>query len=209
MQGNNKSNFWKVIVLVVALIVLGISTTYAYFTTQLSGNPSTTSLTSGNLKIETNLESVSAINNRNIRLINETDKTTSAEKVSFYVKNTSESTVDAKYYIYLKEITLTKNLYSDYFKWELVQNGIVVGSGNFGTATRTNAVNSEEANNVSTTAEDITLSAEPLLLNKNTNDNIIFRVWLENDENVNQISLTNGGFAGKLYLEAFPVSSNS
>lgn len=209
MKEESKSNFSKVIVLVVALIVLGISTTYAYFTNKLSGTPSTTSLTSGNIKIETNLESVSAINNKKIKLINEADKETSAEKVTFYIKNTAESNVDAKYYVYLKEITLSKNLYSNYFKWELLQNGSVVGSGDFGSATRTDTATAGEADNVSTTAADIALNAEALPLSKNTSDTIIFRVWLENDENTNQISLTNGSFTGKLYLEAVPVSSNS
>lgn len=209
MKEKNKSNFSKVIVLVVALIVLGISTTYAYFTAKVSGTPTKTTLTSGNLKIETNLESVSAINNTNMRLINASDKATSAEKVTFYVKNTADSTVNANYYIYLKGITLSKNLYSNYFKWELLCNDTVVGSGTFASATRTDTVTSGEADNVSTSAADITLNTEAIVLEKNTSDTIVFRVWLENDNNTNQINLTKGSFAGKLYLEAVPVASNS
>ena len=208
MKEKNTSNYTKVIILVVALIVLGISTTYAYFTSQITGGPSTTILKAGNLKIETNLESVSAINNTKIKLINENDKATSAEKVTFYVKSTAESTVDAKYYLYLKDISLSKNLYSNYFKWELLQNNEIVGSGTFGTATRTDTATSGEAENVSTTAADIALNKEALSLAKNSNDTIIFRIWLENDETINQIDLTNGSFSGRLYLEAVPVSSN-
>lgn len=209
MKEKNENNFSKVIILVVALIVLGISTTYAYFTAKITGEPTTTILKAGNLKIESNLESVSAINNTKIRLIDASDKATSAEKVTFYVKSTSSSTVDAKYYIYLKDITLTKNLYSNYFKWELLRNGVVINSGSFDNATRTSAINSGEANNVSTTAEDIALNSEAITLAKNTSDTIVFRVWLENDSAANQIELTNGSFSGKLYLEAVPVSSNS
>lgn len=209
MKEKNGNNFSKVIILVVALIVLGISTTYAYFTARITGEPTTTSIKAGNLKIESNLESVSAINNTKIRLIDESEKTTSAEKVTFYVKSTSDSTVDAKYYIYLKDIKLTKNLYSNYFKWELLKNGVVINSGNFGSAIRTNAITDGEANNVSTTAEDIALNSEAITLAKNTSDTIVFRIWLENDSNINQIELTNGSFSGKLYLEAVPVSSNN
>lgn len=209
MVEKNKSNFVKVIVLVVALIILGISSTYAYFTTVITGTPNTTTLKAGKLDIDTNLSSVSAINNTRLFLIDAADKASDAESVSFYVQSTSDSTVSAKYYIYLKEISISKNLYSSYFKWELLQNGTVVGSGNFASATRTSASSSTEASNVSTTAADITLTSNALTLATNSKDNLIFRLWLENDASVNQIELTEGSFSGKLYLEAVPVSSNN
>lgn len=209
MKEKNTSNYTKVIVLVVALIVLGISTTYAYFTSVITGTPSTTTLKAGNLKIETNLDSVSAINNTKIKLIDASAKTTAAEKVTFYVKSTADTTVDAKYYIYLKDISLSKNLYSNYFKWELLQNNEIVGSGTFGNATRTDTATTGEASNVVTTAADIALNTNALTLAKNTSDTVVFRIWLENDNAVNQIDLTEGSFAGRLYLEAVPVSSNN
>lgn len=204
---NNKRNFSKVMVLVVALIVLAVSVSYAFFTARITGTPIKTVVKAGNLKIDTNLESVSAINNLKIKLIDASAKETSAEKVSFYVKNATDSTVDAKYYIYLRDITLTKNLYSNYFKWELVKNGTVINSGTFANATRTDTATSGEASNVSTTAADITLTKDAITIAKNTNDNLIFRIWLENDAVANQIELTNGSFSGRLYLEAVPVSS--
>lgn len=204
---NNKRNFSKVMVLVVALIVLAVSVSYAFFTARITGTPIKTVVKAGNLKIDTNLESVSAINNLKIKLIDASAKETSAEKVSFYVKNAADSTVDAKYYIYLRDITLTKNLYSNYFKWELVKNGTVINSGTFANATRTDTATSGEASNVSTTAADITLTKDAITIAKNTNDNLIFRIWLENDAVANQIELTNGSFSGRLYLEAVPVSS--
>lgn len=207
-EKSNRNNLVKVIVLVVALIVLGISTTYAYFTSTITGGANTTTLKAGKFTIDTDLETVSAINNTKLNLVNAEDKATKAESVSFYVKSTSDSTIDAKYYIYLKEITLSKNLYSNYFKWELLQNNVVVGSGTFGDAVRTDAATTGEADNVATTAADLSLNTEALTLAKNTSDTIIFRIWLENDETVNQIDLTNGSFAGKLYLEAVPASNN-
>lgn len=208
MKKNNKSNISKVIVLVVALIILGVSVTYAYFTAQISGKPTQTTIKAGTLKIETNLESVGSINNTQMKLIDAANKETEAESVSFYVKNSSESTVTAKYYIYLKDIAISKNLYSTYFKWELLQNGNVVGSGTFADTVRKDTPNTGEAANIITTAEDMTLNKDAISLITNKSDSLEFRVWLENDANVNQIDLANANFEGKLYLEAVPGTKN-
>lgn len=202
-----KSGFAKVVVLVFALIVLAISLTYAYFTANISGTPSTTTLKSGNLVVETDLESANAINNSKMSLINESAKEESSDKVTFYVTNTKDSTVSAKYYIYLDDITLTKNLYSEYLKWELLKNDSVIYSGTFKNAIRTSDVTSGEADNVSTTAEKIQLNTEALTLDINSTDNLVFRMWLENDPDVNQLSLTEGAFAGRLYIEAVPLTN--
>jgi len=194
MKENTKRNLTKIIVLVVALIVLAVSATYAYFAAVISGTPSQTTLSAGNLKIETNLNSASAINNPQLQLINASDKSTKAETVSFYVKNTSSSTVSAKYYIYLKDISLSSNLRSKYLKWELLRGTTSVATGTFVNATS------------STT--QIQLNTTALNIAKNTTDNLVFRLWLENDASTNQTSLMNGSFSGKLYLEATPVSVN-
>lgn len=208
-NGNNKSHFSKIIVLVVSLIVLGISGTYAYYTTTIKGSPSTTRATSGSLKITSSLESASAINNTKIKLIDAADKEIGADKVNFTVTNATDATVSAKYYVYLKNITLSKNLYSSYFKWELVRNGVIVGSGTFAEAIRTSAESVNETSNVITQANDILLHQTALDLGIGQTDTLVFKMWLENDENVNQIDLTNGSFSGRLYLEAVPVSENN
>ena len=143
-----------------------------------------------------------------MRLINNSEKETKAEKVTFTVTSLEESTVDGEYYIYLKDILLSKNLYTSYLHWELVQNGVVKASGDFSdvASKRTDTPTANEADNVMTSISEIKLNETGLHLNKGTKDTLIFRMWLEDDSNVNQIDLTNGSFAGRLYLEAFPVS---
>ena len=207
-KNENKKNFFKVLVLVVALIILGVSVTYAYFTSLITGDAEETSAQAGNLQIETNLETVAEINNTKLRLINSTDIEANAENVSFYVKNTSTSTVNADYFIYLTDITLSKNLYSNYFKWQLLKDDEILASGDFASVDRTDTPQTDEANNVTTTIENIQLNTEAIRLPVNTTQNLSLRMWLENDENVNQINLINGNFSGKLYLEAVPVSVN-
>jgi hypothetical protein len=201
---SNKSGILKVLVLVVSLVVLAFSATYAYYTTSITGDSSETVLKSGKLEITTNLESVSAINNSNIILINASEKEEKADSVTFYISNPSTSTIDAKYYVYLTDINLSKNLYSEYFKWELLKNDEVVNSGTFKNASRKTEISEDEENNVLTTSEDIQLNSSALYISPNTTDTLVFRLWLENDDSKNQIELTEGSFSGKLYLEAVP-----
>lgn len=207
MKEKKKNSLAKVMILVVSLIVIGVSGTYAYYTLSMS-DPSTTSAKSGVFKVESSLETTNAINNNKIRLINNIEKEIKAEKVIFTVTSKSESTIDGEYYIYLKDILLSKNLYTKYLHWELVKNNVVEASGDFADAAskRTDTPVANEADNVVTSISEMKLNETPLHLNKNSKDTLIFRLWLENDPNVNQIAITNGSFAGRLYLEAFPVS---
>ena len=191
---NKKKNITKVLVLVVSLIVIGISGTYAYYTLAMTGEATKTTAKSGVFKIISSLDTANAVNNTKLKLIEPTEKEVKAEKVTFTVTSKDESTIDGQYFIYLKNITLSKNLYSKYLKWELLQNGEIKDSGTFEDAVRTDTV------------ANIKLNKEALQITKKTTDTLIFRMWLENDENVNQISLTEGSFAGRLFLEAFPVS---
>lgn len=202
-----KNSFAKVMILVVSLIVIGVSGTYAYYTISMS-EPSKTSAKAGVFKVESSLETTSAINNSKIRLIDNAEKEVKAEKVTFTVTSLSESTVDGEYYIYLKDILLSKNLYTNYLHWELLQNNVVKASGDFGdvASKRTDTPVAGEADNVVTSISEIKLNETGLHLNKGTKDTLIFRMWLENDPDVNQIAITNGSFAGRLYLEAFPIS---
>lgn len=208
MNTKKKKGFAKIMLLVVSLIVVGVSGTYAYYTNTMTGGPSETKVKSGVFKVTSSLESANAINNTKMRLIDSTEKEVKAEKVTFTVTSTNESTVNGKYFIYLRDVTLSKNLYTNYLKWELVQNDTIIAEGNFqdAAAYRTDTPNANEQDNVLTSLSDIKLTTDALDLTKNTTDTLIFRMWLENDKDVNQIALTNGSFAGRLYLEAYPVS---
>ncbi len=205
---NSKKNLVKVMILVVALIVLTVSGTYAYFTTKFTGAPSTTKVTSGIFKVESSLESVSAINNIKLRLIDYEERATKAEKLTFTVTSPLDSTVAGEYFVYLKDIELSKNLYSSYFKWELLQDGTMVANGSFDEAVRKNTADPLEEDNVLTEANDIQLNTTAILLPKHETQTLEFRLWLENSTTEDQIDLINGSFSGRIYLEAIPVSEN-
>ncbi len=204
---NNKKHMLKIMIFVFSIIILGFSGTYAYFTTAFIGEPSKTQITSGVFKITSSLENVSAINNKNILFINENQRSTHAEKLTFTITSTSESNVDGTFDLYLKDINLSKNLYSSYLKWELLKGTEIIEQGDFSTANREDTPNDGEKNNVMTRVSDIKITKNPIPIKKNTTETLVFRMYLLNDENVNQIALTEGSFNGRLYLEAIPVSS--
>lgn len=212
-EKNDKRNLFKVLVLVLALVVLGISTTYAYYTAVLT-NPEDDGdvLQAGNLDITTTLTSTaSAINVNKLMLINDDEKKDKAQKVEFSITSGDSSTVDATYKILLKELQLSKNLKSADFKWELVKKGTEntetqIAHGDFSSVTFTTEETDEHK---LVSANDLELTKENgQTLTKKTTDNLIFRIWLQNNPNVNQINLTNGSFSGKLFIEAVPVSAH-
>ena len=222
MKTNNKSYVVRTLVLVFSLIILGISLTYAYFTLQIEGDPTDSNIATAKLIIDSNLKEAAAINNLNLSLISKTEKSEKADKVEFYIQNNSTGGISAKYFVYLTDISITKNLYSEYFKWELVKEGTegetIINQGTFDVKniTRTDEAGEDEDPRIETTIMDIPLNTVGddgevvgIVLNNKAKDNLIFRIWLENDEVNNQLSLTSGSFSGKLYFEAIPYKPAS
>lgn len=208
-ENEMKNQAIKIGIFVVAIVVLGVSLSYAFYTALLSGNADIDNTSAARLDLTSTLNDTPAINNTKLELIDPSKKDTLAEKVEFSVTNANTSTVNGKYFVYLTDIHVTRNLYSKYFKWELVRitntGESLIESGNFSTVTRVGAPVDGEANNVMTTVEDIGLNKVALQIPKNTTDSFIFRLWIENDPDANQIDLTEGTFQGKLKIEASPV----
>lgn len=207
---NVKNQLIKISILVIAIVVLGVSLSYAYYSANKTGNGIIDERTAAKLDLTTTLTNAPNISNMKLTLIEKENIKTDAEKVAFTVTNANTSTVNGKYFIYLTNIKLSKNLYSSYFKWQLVRvtssGENIVASGNFANASekRSDTPVAGESNNVITTLEDISLNSNVLTIAPNTTDSLVFRIWLENDPNVVQNELTSGSFEGKLKLEATP-----
>lgn len=210
---NSSKNLGRIFVLVVSLIVIGVSASYAYFVTNIIGKPTQSTISSGKFEVTSSLEDANAIKDLSLTLINPEEITTKAKSLNFNVVSTSLSTIDAKYHIFLRGITLSKNLYSTDFKWSLsnsdcTEGNCILASGDFSSAERVDVASMEESPNVLTTVKDIQLTTDAILLQKNTTQNLVFRIWLQNDANRNQIGLTNGSFEGKLSISAIPAEMN-
>ena len=205
----NKKDIYKSVsfmcMFVLLIVVAGITISYAYYTLNMRGSTTTDTNQAANLNITTTLTGTTAINTSNLVLIDGTDLS-KAEKVSFSVTNNTDSTVDAKYTINLIDMSLTQNLFSKYFKWALVMNGDTTNKivGDF--QDETGVIQEGETSTTSQTVATKNLITEEnaLPLAIGATDTIDFYIWLQDDDNVNQIYLTSGTFSSKLSLNAFP-----
>lgn len=205
----NKKDIYKSVsfmcMFVLLIVVAGITISYAYYTLNMRGSTTTDTNQAANLNITTTLTGTTAINTSNLVLIDGTDLS-KAEKVSFSVTNNTDSTVDAKYTINLIDMSLTQNLFSKYFKWALVINGDTTNKivGDF--QDETGVIQEGETSTTSQTVATKNLITEEnaLPLAIGATDTIDFYIWLQDDDNVNQIYLTSGTFSSKLSLNAFP-----
>lgn len=205
----NKKDIYKSVsfmcMFVLLIVVAGITISYAYYTLNMRGSTTTDTNQAANLNITTTLTGATAINTSNLVLIDGTDLS-KAEKVSFSVTNNTDSTVDAKYTINLIDMSLTQNLFSKYFKWALVINGDITNKivGDF--QDETGVIQEGETSTTSQTVATKNLITEEnaLPLAIGATDTIDFYIWLQDDDNVNQIYLTSGTFSSKLSLNAFP-----
>lgn len=208
---SNKRQITKVLILVVALMVIAFSGTYAYFTNNFVGKPTTTTAISGVFDVESSLETTSTIQNRRMVLIHVNDtqdqREELADKLTFTVTSTENSTVDGEFNLFLKDIKLSKNLYSKYLKWELLKGNEIINSGDFANVERVDTPVEDEEDKAVTDVKIFQLNKETLSLPKNTTQNFTFRMYLLDDPTRNQIELTNGSFNGRLYLEAVPISA--
>lgn len=204
-----KKQITKIGVLVFAIVIIGISLSYAYYSANISGKGEIPSTNAARLDLTSTLTDSKAINNPKLTLIDASAVKEMAEKVEFSVTNADTSTVNGKYYVYLTDVHITKNLYSKYFKWELVRvtSNIEsqVSTGDFTNAVRMGSIVEGEDEKVLTDIEDIGLNKVALQIEPGNTDQYIFRLWLENDPVNNQIELTEGSFQGKLKIEATPT----
>ena len=193
-------------VLVVSIIVIGISLSFAYFTMSIQGSSDTGNNQAAILNVTTTLTTADAINATSLAIIDGSEYLTKAESIEFTVTNNTDSNVNALYTINMTDITISKNMLSQYFKWALVINS---DTGNAITGSFQDLSLADEGN---TDTSTVTIGSKVLISDENARslsigatDTITLYLWLENDNNVDQLYLTNGTFSGKLSLNATPV----
>ena len=184
-------DFKKHLVLYISVVVILISITftisYAYFAAKINGKGEETKVTAGILDLD--FATSSYINLADMLLIDSDEVSAKAPHTDFVVKHKSTSTVSTKYNLYLTELNISDNFKSNYLKWQLIKDGNVLYTGDF-----KNAVNNEDLL--------LTTTPQELSITKTAGDSYALRIWLENDPNVNQISLTNGSLTAKVKVVA-------
>lgn len=208
---NDKKLVISASILVVSICIIAFSLTWAYFTIGNSGSEQINNNKTAILNVDSDLKNASAINETEMSLIDQANIEDDAKKVTFDVVNQDTSNVNAKYIVKLVDYSITKNLSSKYFKWKLVVNpgdSEQVFNGNFlqtDIPEGTKLTGNEIDDKVSGLEKELITEDEALTLNVGDSNNLVFYVWLENDDANDQIYLTNGEFRGKLSLEAYPV----
>ena len=183
------ATFIVYVIAVLLMVVVTVSGSYAWFTANVNNNGTVyeTIINSGSLSLAFENSQYFTVND--MIIISQEEVETSAPKSTFDVKNNGNKI--AKYDLYFNT-TLTNNLISHDFKWELLIGGEVVNSGDFSSIT--------PAQTTSTSAS-IKLTNEPITINPDNTDSCVLRVWLQ-EEDYNQISLTEGSMTGNVSLTA-------
>ena len=112
----------RIIVFVLAIVIFGVSTSYAYYVANIKGQANVDESKTATLNVITTLENAPAISASKMSIINASDYLTKAQKVDFSITNETTSNVKAKYTLKLVEMSITKNLSSKYFKYAVIVN---------------------------------------------------------------------------------------
>lgn len=197
------------IIVIMLVITMGIGISYAFYMIGMTGRSDVSQSTAAVLNLTTTLEQVDRINTDKLQLTEITNNNYAevvTDKVTFTVTNESSSNVNGKYNLYLKELALTRNLSSQYFKWAAVVSGTnsKIVTGNFLDTTNLGVEGNTNRIVVSNLTKTLIDDANALTLAPGQTDTVTFYIWLEN-ANVDQLYLTNGSFSGKLAIDAVPV----
>ncbi len=216
-KNSTKNTFFnfamRITIFVLAIVIFGVSTSYAYYVANIKGQASVDESKTAVLNVTTTLENAPAISASKMTIINAADYLTKAQKVDFSITNQSTSNVKAKYTLKLVEMNITKNLSSKYFKYAVIVNAgkstEKTYTGNFldekNIAPEKTSVTKDNPETVKGLTKNLIDEDNALILNIGATDTLSFYIWVENDDAVDQLYLTNGNFSAKLSVDAYPV----
>lgn len=182
------------IMLVLSIIVVGISTSYAYFKASIIGNSTQTHIKSDTFDIKSTLDKTSSLSFSNMKLIDESEIGTLAQVLTFDIKSLANNSNKGYFDIYIKDMTISNNLISEYFKYQILLDNKLITTGNFkaitaGVGTQTSVSKYVLKNNIA--------------FNDGNNHTVKVRFYLLNDNNVNQINLMNSTVNFKVGINAY------
>lgn len=188
-KNGNKSYILAMIIGVLCLIVIIATATYAYFTSDITGNGGSVSVTTANSSLTI---TESKINVSNAAPILEATKDTKALSNTFTI-GLGKETPNACYTLSLEIDNIGENLKNEWFKYELVKDNSVLKSGDFSGLTY-------DANGKSS----IQFVQNQELSSSNKSNTYTLRLWLEHSENDDQSYILKGDeqtrtFNGHIY----------
>lgn len=187
MDNMTKRNVLGAIILTLSLVIIGVSTSYAYFTNgveELRPENQGVSVSSGGL--EMTFSTSQYIKASAATLTTESAVVAGSNFTGFTIELPTSGIVDnGSYTVFLTDINMTDNFKSPYLKWALYTGSTKVTNGDFSGVTITNG----KANDILLASGNISKGA-PVTYK-------LF-IWLENDPNENQISLLDGSISARV-----------
>lgn len=187
-------------IFVVSLLILGISLTYAFFETDISSNFTETKFTTGTFSMDTNLTDASVINATNMTLLNTDEVESKSEKINFTAQ--AKNNANAKFNIYLKNITISSNMIDSSFKWQLLADNKVISSGDFSDITKNGKLSTSKTSTNLIKYYDTYYLTKTGKFNGNNEMNFEIRLYLLNSS-VDQSSLIDGTFEASAAIEGY------
>mgnify|MGYP004508880323 FL=1 len=187
-------------IFVVALLILGISLTYAFFETNISNDFTETKFTTGTFSMDTNLTDASVINASNMTLLNTNEVESKSEKINFTAQ--AKNNNNAKFNIYLKNITISSNMIDSSFKWQLLADNKVISSGDFSDITKNGKLSTSKTSTDLVKYYDTYYLKKAGNFNGNNEMNFEIRLYLLNSS-VDQSSLIDGTFSSSAAIEGY------
>ena len=187
-------------IFVVALLILGISLTYAFFETDISNDFTETKFTTGTFSMDTNLTDASVINASNMTLLNTNEVESKSEKINFTAQ--AKNNNNAKFNIYLKNITISSNMIDSSFKWQLLADNKVISSGDFSDITKNGKLSTSKTSTNLIKYYDTYYLTKAGKFNGNNEMNFEIRLYLLNSS-VDQSSLIGGTFSSSAAIEGY------
>lgn len=180
----------KKIFFVVALflIVFGIGRAYAYF----SGRSETSTQTVNTATYDLETSNNAILRSQNIVPISSSEVTTKATEMGFKVTNNSTGSIIGE--ISITNITMSKSMDDEYFKWALYSDGEKIKDGSF-----YNLENKVEIDDNYTIDKLVIL--DNISMNKDDINEYKLYVWIEDSGNP-QNELQNSSFEGRITFDA-------
>ncbi len=190
-----RNNVMGSLIVVMALIIIGISGSYAYFVNSVKEENKENqgvNVYSGALVMNFRTVDDKYIKASAANLINDADILTKADYTSFSITLPEGNVNTATYNVYLTDIKMTSNFKSQYLKWALYSADTKVASGDFSGVTLSSSATDGKCD-----VSNITLLGNTDI-NKGTTTSYKLYIWLSYEPNVQQNSLLNGSISAKV-----------
>ncbi len=182
-----KKSIKYLIISILVLLVITFTVSYAYFAPNFINNTKDTKVSTGDLDLSIDDESIDAVE---ISPIYDADYELLGIHKSFTVISNSSLNSCVNLYINVSEIS--DELKSEYFKYKLLYDGKEI-DGNFLTA------NSNEK----------MLIEKGLFLESKNEKSFDLYIWVSYQDDVDQLSMLNGKIKSNIYVEGFDSKNNT